>query len=72
MNELESMNWNSPIVQTQIESRAFRLGRRMLNLELIPHFTYAGNQYYDDSDIKNFRSFNRAVGAMITKLKKDR
>lgn len=69
LGEIE-MNWDSPIVQAQIESRAFRSGRKMLNLELVPHFSYAGNQYYEDRDIKNFRAFNKAVGSMITKLRK--
>lgn len=68
-NELmQELSSEHPLVKTLIQNKYFRWGRMLLNLELVPHFSYAINQYRDNDDTRRIREFHRMSTKLATKL----
>lgn len=58
----------SDMVNTIFEEQAFRAGRIRLNIELTPHMSHAGNQYYDNDDLDDRRELNATMTSVLDRL----
>lgn len=67
---ITDINMDHPLFKALLEHKYFRMGRIALNLELVPHFTFSCQQYYDNSDLDRFAMFRDAVVEVSDDMRK--
>lgn len=69
-DQLADLSYEHPLIISLIENSYFRIGRLSLNLELVPHFSYAYEQHRDSASLNQIRDFHKMAAKLSTKLKK--
>ena len=67
----DELSFEHPLIQSVLDYKFFRTARIALNLELVPHFSYASNQYRDNHDVRAIQKFHTHMAEIANTLIRD-
>lgn len=67
----DELSFDHSLIQSVLDYKFFRTARIALNLELVPHFSYASNQHRDNHDVRGIQKFHTHMAEIANTLIRD-